>query len=160
MPTYKAPLRDMRFVLHELLDAGQLAALPGYGDATPETLDAILEEAAKLAEGVLAPLNRTGDEEGCRFENGVVRTPAGFKEAYDAFAAGGWTGLASDPAYGGQGLPHLLAVAFEEIICSANIAFAMYPGLSAGAYSAIELHGADAIKQTYLPRLVDGSWSG
>jgi len=160
MPTYKAPLRDIRFVLHELLQVAQLAELPGYGEATPDTIDAVLEEAAKLCEAVLAPLNRTGDEEGCHYENGTVRAPAGFKEAYRAFVEGGWSGLACDPAYGGQGLPKVLNTAFEEMICSANLSFGTYPGLSHGAYNALDLHGTDELKATYLAKLVDGTWSG
>ncbi len=160
MPTYKAPLRDIRFVLHEVLQVAQLAELPGYGEATPDTIDAVLEEAAKLCEAVLAPLNRTGDEEGCHYENGVVRAPAGFKEAYRAFVEGGWSGLACDPAYGGQGLPKVLNTAFEEMICSANLSFGTYPGLSHGAYNALDLHGTDELKTRYLAKLVDGTWSG
>ena len=160
MPTYKAPLRDIRFVLHELLQVAQLAELPGYGEATPDTIDAVLEEAAKLCEAVLAPLNRTGDEEGCHYENGVVRAPAGFKEAYSVFIAAGWSGLACDPAYGGQGLPKVLNTAFEEMICSANLSFGTYPGLSHGAYNALDLHGTDELKTRYLAKLVDGTWSG
>jgi len=160
MPTYKAPLRDIRFVLHELLQVAQLAELPGYGEATPDTIDAVLEEAAKLCEAVLAPLNRTGDEEGCHYENGVVRAPAGFKEAYSVFVAAGWSGLACDPAYGGQGLPKVLNTAFEEMICSANLSFGTYPGLSHGAYNALDLHGTDELKTRYLAKLVDGTWSG
>ena len=160
MPTYKAPLRDIRFVLHELLQVAQLAELPGYGEATPDTIDAVLEEAAKLCEAVLAPLNRTGDEEGCHYENGVVRAPAGFKAAYRAFVEAGWSGLACDPAYGGQGLPKVLNTAFEEMICSANLSFGTYPGLSHGAYNALDLHGTDELKTRYLAKLVDGTWSG
>lgn len=160
MPTYKAPLRDIRFVLHELLQVAQLTELPGYGEATPDTIDAVLEEAAKLCEAVLAPLNRTGDEEGCHYENGTVRAPAGFKEAYRVFVEAGWSGLACDPAYGGQGLPKVLNTAFEEMICSANLSFGTYPGLSHGAYNALDLHGTDELKARYLARLVDGSWSG
>ena len=160
MPTYKAPLRDIRFVLHELLQVAQLAELPGYGEATPDTIDAVLEEAAKLCEAVLAPLNRTGDEEGCHYENGVVRAPAGFKKAYSVFIAAGWSGLACDPAYGGQGLPKVLNTAFEEMICSANLSFGTYPGLSHGAYNALDLHGTDELKTRYLAKLVDGTWSG
>ena len=160
MQTYKAPLRDMRFVLHELHDAASLSALPGLEDCTPELMDSILEEAAKLAEGVLLPLNASGDEEGCRYENGVVRTPKGFKEAYDAFREGGWTSMASDPAYGGQGLPESLNKLVEEMSCSANLAFGLYPGLTHGAYQAIFDHGSDELKQAYLPKMVDGTWSG
>ena len=160
MPSYKAPLDDIRFVLHELLGAEQLAALPGYEEATPDTIDAILEEAARLAENELAPLNLSGDEEGCRFENGVVTTPKGFKEAYDTFVAGGWTGLAADPAYGGQGMPKAVNFVMEEVLSSANMSFGMYLGLSQGAYNAIEAYGDDAQKATYLPKLAEGTWSG
>ena len=143
MATYQAPLRDMRFVLHELLDARELAELPGYEQATPELVDAVLEEAAKLCEQVLFPLNLPGDKEGCTFENGVVRTPAGFKEAYRTFVEGGWTALACDPEYGGQGMPYVLGVATGEMFVSANMAFNMYQGLTHGAYSAIHAHGTD-----------------
>ncbi len=160
MTTYKAPLRDYRFVLQELFDVGELSKLPGYEEATPEIFDTVLEEGAKLCEGVLFPLNRSGDEEGCTFENGVVRTPKGFKEAYRTFREGGWTALACDPAFGGQGLPHTLHFFVEEMISSANLAFGMYPGLSNGAYSAIHAHGSEAQKRKFLPRMVEGSWSG
>ena len=121
MTTYKAPLRDYRFVLEELLEVGELAKLPGYEDATPEIFAAVLEEGGKLCEEVLFPLNRPGDEEGCTYENGAVRTPKGFVEAYNAFREGGWTALNCDPAYGGQGLPHTLNFCLEEMICSANL---------------------------------------
>ncbi len=160
MTVYKAPLRDYRFVLNELFDVGELATFPGYEDATPDVFESVLEEGAKLCEEVLFPLNRSGDEEGCTFENGVVRTPKGFKEAYDTFRQGGWTALACDPAYGGQGLPHTLQFFFEEMVSSSNMSFGMYPGLSNGAYAAIHRHGDDAQKQKFLPRLVDGTWSG
>ncbi|MEM7022650.1 MAG: acyl-CoA dehydrogenase C-terminal domain-containing protein [Pseudomonadota bacterium] len=160
MTTYSAPLRDMRFVLHELLEAGKLAELPGYEEATPDLADAVLEEGAKLAENVLFPINRSGDEEGCLLENGVVRTPNGFKEAYQTFAEAGWTGLVAAPAYGGQGLPTTFKVAFDEMVCSANLSFGIYPGLSAGAYKAIELHASDELKDLYLPKLAEGRWSG
>jgi len=160
MTLYKAPLRDYRFVLQELFDVGELAKLPGYEEATPDVFDSVLEEGAKLCEEVLFPLNRSGDEEGCTFENGVVRTPKGFKEAYETFRQGGWTALACDPAYGGQGLPHTLHFFLEEMISSANTSFGMYPGLSHGAYAAIRAHANDALKQKFLPRLVDGAWSG
>jgi len=160
MPAYKAPLRDIRFVLHELLEVGRLAELPGYADAAPETIDAILEEAARLTENELAPLNLSGDEEGCRFENGVVRTPKGFKEAYKTFIEGGWSALACDPDYGGQGLPKTVNFVVEEMICSANLSFGTYPGLSQGAYNAIHMHGTPELKARYLPKLADGTWSG
>ena len=160
MQTYKAPLRDMRFVLHELHGSDSLAALPGLEEVSPELIDSVLEEAAKLAEGVLAPVNMSGDEEGCRLENGVVRTPAGFKAAYDAFKDGGWTAMACDPAYGGQGLPESVNKLVEEMICSANLSFSLYPGLTHGAYQAIAGHASDELKQRYLPKMVDGTWSG
>jgi alkylation response protein AidB-like acyl-CoA dehydrogenase len=160
MIPYEAPLREMRFVLDELLDAGQLAALPGHEDATPDVVASVLAAGAGFCEDVLAPLNQYGDQEGCRLENGLVRTPAGFREAYRAFAEGGWTGLAGDPAFGGQGLPHTVGVAFEEMVAAANPAFGIYPGLSAGAVNALALHGSDAQKALYLPPLIDGRWSG
>jgi alkylation response protein AidB-like acyl-CoA dehydrogenase len=160
MTTYKAPLRDFRFVLDELLDSSELAKLPGYEEATPDTIAAVLEEGARICEEVLFPLNRSGDEEGCTYENGVVRTPKGFREAYETFRAGGWTSLACDPEWGGQGLPHTLAFLFEEMVCSTNMSFGMYPGLSHGAYRALALHGSDAQKKIYLPKLTDGTWSG
>jgi alkylation response protein AidB-like acyl-CoA dehydrogenase len=160
MQTYKAPLRDMRFVLHELHDSSRLTALTGLEDLTPELMDSILEEAAKLAEQVLAPVNMSGDEEGCRLENGVVRTPKGFREAYETFRASGWTALACDPRFGGQGLPESLHKLVEEMVCSANLAFSLYPGLSYGAYQAIEHHGTEELKQRFLPKLTDGTWSG
>src|SRR3978361_1836767 len=143
MQTYKAPLRDMRFVLHELHDSVALTQLNGLQDVTPDLMDSILEEAAKLAEEVLLPLNASGDEEGCVLENGVVRTPKGFKQAYDTFRHGGWTALSADPRYGGQGLPESLNKLGEEMSCSANLAFGLYPGLTHGAYQAIISHATD-----------------
>ena len=160
MTAYTAPLRDMRFVLHEVLDSTAVATLPGYDQVTPDLIDAVLEQAATLASEVLAPLNLSGDGEGCHYENGVVRTPKGFKEAYRQFADGGWTSLSCNPEYGGQGMPHVVGTVFEEMISSANLAFGMYPGLSHGAYRALEAHGPADLKAEYLPHLVDGSWSG
>jgi alkylation response protein AidB-like acyl-CoA dehydrogenase len=160
MTQYKAPLRDYRFVLTELFDVGELAKLPGYEEATPDLFESVLEEGAKLCEEVLLPLNRSGDEEGCTFENGVVRTPKGFKAAYDTFRESGWTALGCDPAHGGQGLPRTLHTFVEEMICATNLAFGMYPGLSYGAYNALKEHGSDALKARYLPKLTDGTWTG
>lgn len=160
MQTYKAPLRDMRFVLHELHDSAALARLDGFQDVSPELMDSVLEEAAKLAEEVLLPTNASGDESGCVLENGVVRTPKGFKEAYDTFRAGGWTAISADPRYGGQGLPESLNKLVEEMICSANLAFSLYPGLTHGAYQAIASHATDTLRDAYLPKMVDGTWSG
>ena len=160
MPTYKAPLRDMRFVLYELHDGAALTALPGYEEFTPDLVNAVLDEAAKMCEEVLQPLNRSGDEEGCTLENGVVRTPKGFKEAYQQFRECGWTGVACKPEYGGQGLPKVVNTLIEEMICSANLSFGMYPGLSYGAYVALANYGTPEQKALYLPRIVDGTWSG
>ena len=126
MQTYKAPLRDMRFVLHELHGDTRIADLPGYADFTPDLIDSILEEAGKVAEDVLLPLNASGDEEGCHYENGVVRTPKGFRDAYRTFREGGWTGIECDPQYGGQGLAHSVAMLVNEMFNSANMAFSIY----------------------------------
>jgi alkylation response protein AidB-like acyl-CoA dehydrogenase len=160
MPSYKAPLDDIRFILNEVIDASALTQLPGYAEATTETIDAILDEAAKVCEEVLFPLNQSGDAEGCHFDNGVVTTPAGFKEAYKTFRESGWTGLSCNPDFGGQGLPLLLNLVIDEMVCSANLSFGMYPGLSHGAYNALDKHGSDDLKKTYLPKLVDGTWTG
>jgi len=160
MPSYKAPLDDIRFLLNEVVNAGELAQLPGYAEATPETIDSILEEAGKICEEVLFPLNQTGDAEGCTFENSNVRTPKGFKEAYKTFRESGWTGLSCKTEYGGQGLPLLLNFVVDEMVCSANLSFGMYPGLSHGAWNAIDKHGSDELKKAYLPKLTDGSWTG
>lgn len=160
MATYKAPIDDLRFVMTELLAGEGLEALPGYDEYTPDLVDAVLEEAGKICEQVLFPLNRSGDEEGCTYENGVVRTPKGFREAYDTYAEGGWVGLNADPEFGGQGAPGTVYAAVQEMMCSSNLSFGMYPGLTQGAYHAIHAHGTDEQKQTYLPHLVDGSWSG
>jgi alkylation response protein AidB-like acyl-CoA dehydrogenase len=160
MTTYHAPQRDMRFVLHELLEVEKLSQLPGYEDATADVIDAVIEEGAKFCENVLFPINRSGDEEGCVYENGVVRTPPGFKEAYDRFVEGGWTGLAADPAHGGQGLPKAIKLVVDEMVCSANLGFSNYPGLSASAYLAIEAHAPEELKALYLPKLAAGTWSG
>ncbi len=160
MPVYKAPLENMRFVLNDVLNAGQLAELPGYEQATPDLMDSILEEGAKVCEEVLFPLNQSGDEEGCTFNNGKVTTPKGFKDAYKTYTEGGWTALSAVPEFGGMGMPHLWNFVFMEMVCSANMSFGMYPGLSEGAYRALLHHGSDTLKQTYLPKMVTGEWSG
>ncbi len=160
MPSYKAPLREYRFLLNDLLDFSQYAKLPGFAEAPADLVDAILEEAAKLTEEVLQPLNQIGDREGCKLENGVVTTPTGFKEAYKLLVEGGWPALVADTQYGGQGLPNALGVIFNEMVSSANMAFGMYPGLSHGAYAALSQHGTDEQKRTYLPKLVTGEWTG
>jgi alkylation response protein AidB-like acyl-CoA dehydrogenase len=160
MQVYQAPLRDMRFLLHELFADQPFGELEHFAEFTPDLLDAVLEEAARLTQEVLLPLNMSGDAEGCRLENGVVRTPTGFKQAYDQFVEGGWAALAADPEWGGQGLPERINKLVEEMICSANLSFSLYPGLTHGATTAIEGHATDALKQAYLPRMVSGEWSG
>ncbi len=159
MPIYQAPTKDMNFVLHDLLKISE-ADIPGYDELDSDTTQAILEEAAKLCENVLAPLNKVGDEEGCHLENGVVRTPAGFKDAFDQVREGGWTSLDCDPEYGGQGLPYLVATAVGEMFSSANMAFNMYQGLTHGAYNAIHAHASDELKAKYLPKMVTCEWGG
>ena len=145
MVTYAAPLADIRFVLHELFDyAGEIATLPGHGEATRDLVDTVLEAGARFCENELLPLNLSGDEAGCVLENGVVRTPAGFAQAYRAFIEGGWTGLDCDPAYGGQGLPMTVQAVMAEMICSTNLSFGTYPGLSHGVYNALMRHGSEA----------------
>lgn len=160
MPVYKAPLENMRFVLNDLLNVGQLAELPGYEQATPDMLDSILEGGAQICEDVLFPLNQSGDAEGCHFENGQVTTPKGFKDAYHVFTQGGWNAVSAEPDFGGMGLPHVWDFAVLEMACAANLSFSMYPGLSEGAYRAILQHGSDTLKQTYLPKMVSGEWAG
>jgi alkylation response protein AidB-like acyl-CoA dehydrogenase len=151
MPSYTAPVRDMQFVLHELLKMDRYNdVLAGFADATPDTVAAILEGAAQLSQEVLQPLNQVGDHEGCRLENGKVTTPVGFKAAYDAVIDGGWTGLIGDPHHGGQGLPYVLGLAVSEMMASANMAFTMYPGLTSGAMEAIEIGGTEEQKALYL----------
>lgn len=159
MPIYNAPVRDMQFILHDVLDVSK-SGLPGHDELDRDFTEAVLDAAGKLATDVLVPLNRTGDEEGCVLENGVVRTPKGFKEAFEAMKEGGWTALDCDPEYGGQGMPYLMGLATGEIFVSANMAFNMYQGLTHGAYSAIHAHGTDEQKQTYLPKMVSCEWTG
>ncbi len=161
MPTYKAPLREYRFLLNDVLDLGRYSNLPGFAEAPMDLIDQVLQEGAKFCEGVLAPLNAVGDAQGCvRHEDGSVTTPPGFKDAYKQLVDAGWPALSSDPAYGGQGMPHIVGLAWNEMVSSANMAFGMYPGLSHGAYEAIHQHGSDEQKQTYLPKLVSGEWTG
>lgn len=161
MPEYKAPLRDIRFVMNEVLASEQhYASLPGCEEATPDMLDAILEEGAKFAERVLAPLNQVGDREGCQFNDGEVKTPTGFKEAYQQYVEGGWPSLAHDPAHGGQGLPESIGTVISEMVGTANWSWGMYPGLSHGAMNTLSEHGTDEQKHTYLTKLVSGEWTG
>jgi alkylation response protein AidB-like acyl-CoA dehydrogenase len=160
MPIYSAPLRDMRFVLDELAGNERLRALPGCEEVGPDLIGPVLEEAAKFCTEILLPINRSGDEEGCSLENGVVRTPKGFPEAYRGFRDGGWAALGADPAYGGQGLPRSIGIQVEEMICSANLSFSLYPGLSHGATMALSKHGTPEQKALYLPKLTSGEWTG
>ncbi|MBX3430409.1 MAG: acyl-CoA dehydrogenase C-terminal domain-containing protein [Hyphomonadaceae bacterium] len=161
MPSYTAPLREYRFLLKDVLDIERYSNLPTFSDAPIDLIDQVLEEGAKFCEGVLAPLNRVGDEHGCaRADDGSVTTPPGFKDAYKQLVDAGWPALSSDPNYGGQGMPHVVALAWNEMVSSANMAFGMYPGLSHGAYEAIHHHGSDEQKKTYLPKLVTGEWTG
>ena len=163
MPEYKAPLREIKFVMDELLDMpGHYASIPAYAEvATPEMIDAIVAEGAKFCEQELAPLQRVGDTEGCpRHEDGSVTTPTGFKEAYAKFVEGGWPSLAHDEAHGGQGLPESLGTVVSEMVGTANWSWGMYPGLSHGAMNTIHQHGTEEQKDTYLTKLVSGEWTG
>ena len=161
MPTYQAPVKDMMYLLHDVLNIAKYSNLRGFEEATPDLTEAILREAGKLAEEVLQPLNRVGDIEGCtRNDDGSVTTPTGFKEAYKTFVEGGWQGLSHNPEYGGQGLPSVMYVAFEEMCVSANLAFHMYPSLTSGAIVMLNLVGSDEQKTAYIPKMITGEWSG
>ena len=161
MPEYKAPLRDINFVINEVLESEKLyQTLPGLEDATADLMSAIVEEGAKFAENELAPLNRIGDEEGCTWSEDGVKTPEGFKEAYQKYVENGWPALAASPMDGGQGMPNLLSMCITEMVGSANWSWGMYPGLSHGAVSTIEAHGSAEQKEKYLTKLVTGEWTG
>ena len=161
MPDYKAPLRDIKFVMSELLDSEQhYASLNGGEDATPDMVDAIIAEGARFCEQVLSPLNQVGDREGCKLTDGNVKTPTGFKEAYQQYVESGWPSMTADPNYGGQGLPHSLGLVMSEMVGTSNWSFGMYPGLSHGCTNTIETHGSEEHKQTYLTRLISGEWTG
>ncbi len=159
MPSYTAPVKDTQFILQEMLDLPNMG-VPGYEDLEADFTSAVLEEAGKIASEVLAPLNPSGDKEGCTLENGVVRTPKGFKAAYDTMREGGWPALDVDPEYGGQGMPVVLNLATGEYFSAANMAFQMYFGLTHGAMSAIYAHGSSEQKSMYLPKMASGEWSG
>ena len=159
MPTFTAPTKDQQFILHDVLTISEMA-IPGYGDLDRDFTDAVLTEAGKLASEVLAPLNMVGDKQGCTLENGVVRVPDGFKDAYDKMAEGGWMSMDIPEEFGGQGLPQIMHTAAMEPMVSANMAFQMYPGLTHGNMIAILAHGTDEQKATYLPKMASGEWSG
>jgi 3-(methylthio)propanoyl-CoA dehydrogenase len=158
--SYQAPLKDMRFVINGLAGLQEVAKLPGYQDATPDTVDAILEQASKFASEVLDPINHIGDQEGSIWSDGEVRTPKGFKAAYQQYVEGGWGALPFDAAVGGQGLPKLVATAVEEMLTASNMSFSLCPLLTQGAIHALELCGSDALKDTYLAKMIQGSWTG
>ena len=161
MASYKAPLRDIHFILAEVFKVDPLwASMPSTADASMELADAIFEEGARICEAELLPLNRQGDEEGCTYLNGKVTTPSGFKAAYQTYAESGWVGLGGDPEYGGQGLPKMLTVMFEEMVYAANTSFALYPALTAGACLSLLAHGSEELKKTYLPAMYEGRWAG
>jgi alkylation response protein AidB-like acyl-CoA dehydrogenase len=161
MPTYKAPVEDTLFLLNDVFHLERYGNLPGFADASPDLIEAILGEAAKLSEEVLTPLNMVGDHEGCvRHDEGRVTTPRGFKEAFKQIVEGGWIGISVPAEFGGQGLPATMTVAVNEYLCSANMAFAMYPGLTQGAIAALLAHASSEIKQKYLPKMVTGEWTG
>jgi len=161
MPEYKAPLKDIDFVLNDLLAFDQhYQQLPCAEDATPEMVSAIIEEGARFSERVLSPLNQVGDREGCRFDNGEVHTPTGFREAYQQYVEGGWPSLSHDPEWGGQGLPDSLGMVINELVSTANWSWSMYPGLSHGAMNTLEEHGTEEQKRVYLSKLVSGEWTG
>ncbi len=158
MPEYKAPIRDFLFGLNEFLNVEQYAELPGFSDLS--LVEPILNEGAKFCEEVLFPLNQKGDEEGLKFDNGSVTLPAGFKEAYQTYVQSGWGSFACDPEYGGQGLPNAVNTPFIEMVCSANLSFGLMPGLTHGAYSALDHFGTEEQKRLYLPKLTSGEWTG
>jgi acyl-CoA dehydrogenase len=161
MPTYKAPVDDALFLLNDVFHLDRYGNLPGFADASPDLVEAVLREAARFSEEVLTPLNRVGDEEGCtRHDDGSVTTPSGFKDAYAQLTEGGWIGISAPAEFGGQGLPATLTEIVNEFICSANMAFAMYPGLTQGAIAALLMHASPELKTKYLPKMVDGRWTG
>ncbi|WP_096487900.1 acyl-CoA dehydrogenase C-terminal domain-containing protein [Methylorubrum populi] len=161
MPSYRAPVEDTLFLLNDVLAFHRYDNLPGFSEAPPDVVEAVLNEGGKLASEIFAPLNLSGDQEGCsRREDGSVATPKGFKAAYEAYAAGGWMGLSVPEEFGGQGLPHVLNTAMQEFVSGANLALGMYPGLTQGAVAALLVHGSQEQKQTYLPKMVEGAWTG
>jgi alkylation response protein AidB-like acyl-CoA dehydrogenase len=160
MPQYKAPVKDFEFILKEWLNVSKYENMQGFDDVDDNLITALLDQGAKLCEEVLFPLNQSGDQEGVKFDNGKVTVPSGFKEAYDTYVQSGWTSFTCSEEFGGQGLPEVLNMSISEMICSSNLSFGITPGLTHGAYNAIYMHGSDEIKKKYLPKMVDGSWSG
>jgi alkylation response protein AidB-like acyl-CoA dehydrogenase len=157
---YKAPVRDLTFILNEVLEIDRYANQPGFADVSSDLVGQILEEGAKFAEEVIAPINHSGDKEGCHWDNGVVTGPKGWKEAYKAMVEAGWPALAADPAYGGQGMPAVVSMAFGQFTAAASAAFSMYPGLTAGAYAGIHANASEELKTKYLPKMATGEWGG
>ncbi|MBL8991439.1 MAG: acyl-CoA dehydrogenase, partial [Phycisphaerae bacterium] len=160
MSEYQAPVREMLFAIRDLAGLERLTALPGYGEATADTVEAILEEAAQLAANVISPTNAIGDRQGTRVENGGVVVPEAFRATYREYLAGGWPAVTGPEEFGGQGLPFLLGVALEEMWCSANLAWSLCPMLTEGAARAIEAHASEVLRATYLPRMTSGEWTG
>ena len=161
MPIYSAPTRDTRFIVNEVIDLASFGNLPGFEMATPDVTDAVINEGGRFCAEVLAPINQTGDQEGCtRHADGSVTTPKGFKEAFDQFRAAGWGTLSAPEEFGGQGMPHVLGMVMEEFISGSNQAFGMYPGLTNGAVSALIAKGSDEQKAKYLPKMISNEWTG
>ena len=160
MPDYVAPVKEMQFVIDELADLSAIAALPGYEEATPDLVEAVLEQAGVLANEVFAPLNQPGDEHGTRIEDGVVVSPPGYAEAYRQFVDNGWQGIGKPVSIGGQGLPYLVHSAVAEMWYGSNMAFALCPLLTSGAIEAIETHAPRSLQALYLPRMISGEWTG
>ncbi|QIG80611.1 acyl-CoA dehydrogenase C-terminal domain-containing protein [Stakelama tenebrarum] len=161
MPRYTAPVRDTRFIIEKVIGLDRYAELPAFATASPEIVNAVLDEGGKFVAEQLFPLNQSGDQQGCkRNDDGSVTTPEGFKEAYKAFVEGGWMTLGAPEEFGGQNMPHIVSTAFEEYLISANMAFAMYPGLTKGAVAALLAHGSQELKEKYLPKMVSGEWTG
>ncbi|AIK95566.1 acyl-CoA dehydrogenase C-terminal domain-containing protein [Candidatus Odyssella acanthamoebae] len=160
MPTYKAPLRDMMFVLDEVIGTSRVQSIPQFSEVNRDLIEAVFNESARFTETVLHPLNQSGDKEGCHWHDHAVTTPKGFKEAYKAFVDGGWPTLTGNAEYGGQGLPNVISMMTEEMICSSNLAFSLYPGLTRGSSIMLERHGSKELKDKYLPKLIQGTWAG
>jgi len=161
MPSYKAPLSEMKFIAHDVFNISEhLLRLKGYEEVSEDLINAVIEECSKFCEEVLLPINQIGDEEGCKFEEGIVKTPNGFKEAYKKFSDGGWCGLTANTEFGGQGLPEVLQYFVDEIVSSTNMSFSLYPGLTQGTIMCLSTHGTESQKKLFIPNLVSGKWQG